>query len=173
MYQQVDTNQSVTDKPEQENKKHKVFVYGSLMNGGGNHPRLASADFLGKFKTKGIFQMISLGAFPAVWQGVGKHSLLPIRGELYEVGERTLNSLDSLESNGRFYQRELIDLEGFDEKAWMYILMNQNEAYVKDRPIAPRDENAYDWSVVIQRQKALNEKQEYQSASSKKQEATG
>ena len=67
------------------------------------------------------FKMISLSSFPGV---IHSENGFHISGELYRVDDRTLQTLDRLESNGSFYRRELVKLKGFEEDAWMYVLMD-------------------------------------------------
>jgi gamma-glutamylcyclotransferase (GGCT)/AIG2-like uncharacterized protein YtfP len=100
-------------------KKHLVFVYGSLMYGHGNHHLLMDNTFIGDYLTASDnYYMYSLGGYPGVTKGgAGK-----VLGELYEVDDTTLESLDMLEGNGSFYTRELVDLDGYDDPVWMYIL---------------------------------------------------
>ena len=108
-------------------KYQKVFVYGSLKSGFGNHTFLENSDFLGTRCTKSAdFLMMSFGAFPGVLKG-GYGS---IEGEVYLVDDTTLFKLDMLESNGIFYTRELTELENGDS-AWMYIL-NSYSSHLTD-----------------------------------------
>ena len=114
----------MSKKKKEQNHHHLVFVYGSLKRGFGNH-RVYLQDtkgtvFLGGHKTKQqVFLMESLGAFPAVCD----KGFYKIEGELYKVTGHTLSRLDHLESNGRFYQRELIELED-GTIAWMYLILD-------------------------------------------------
>lgn len=117
---------NTTPTPIELAQLYKVFVYGSLKCGFGNHSFLENSDFLGTTCTKDTnFMMFSFGQFPAVVksdeQGYGS-----IEGELYLVDAVTLFKLDMLESNGTFYTREVVDLDN-DEKAWMYILNNYSK----------------------------------------------
>lgn len=121
-----------------ENNKHLVFVYGSLKTGFCNHHVLEDSDstFLGEAKTADeSFLMASYGAYPAVFRTKANQGF-SIAGEIFEVDNKGLERLDRLESNGRFYQREQIDIVlddddddgGFDEpvvQAWMYLLLYQ------------------------------------------------
>jgi len=105
----------------QETKKHeevsqKVFVYGTLKKGYPNSYLLENSKLLGSFKTKPVFTMYSLGAFPAI-SLVGETS---ISGEVYSVDEDTFSRLDRLEGYPSFYNRAKIDTE-FGE-AWVYFL---------------------------------------------------
>ena len=113
---------------------NKVFVYGSLKNGYGNHHILNNSKFIGDAVTlEPDFSMISMGRFPGVIYGNKR-----IRGELYSVNQEVFSYLDRLEGNGHFYKREEIDLLLLDNpngakkyKAWMYILVNQKSHFGK------------------------------------------
>lgn len=92
--------------------KHKVVVYGSLLEGLGNHPLLQrhGARKLGTFKTKPEFTMVSLGGFP----GVTREGNTSITVEVYEVDDACLKDLNSLEGyrgeeQDNFYDREEIE----------------------------------------------------------------
>ena len=79
----------------------KVFVYGTLMQGFSNYGLLQEARFLG----------------PAVLNGYGLYCVTPyypgiipkqgaaVRGEVYEVDNKTLEQLDGLEAGGELYVR--------------------------------------------------------------------
>lgn len=90
-----------------------VFVYGTLMQGEGNHRLLATEDaaYLGPCDTEPVFTMYHLGGFPAV----APEGDTAIRGELYVVGDRTLAALDRLEGHPSFYTRTTIRLAGGSE----------------------------------------------------------
>ena len=121
---------------------HKVFVYGSLKQGFGNHGILTGALYLATTWTQAqTFKMLSLGHFPGVQEG-GSHA---IEGELYEVDNHTLYQLDKLESNGSLYQRvETLLANG--ETAWMYILLVQPKWSRSDRGVESTDNNCQVWA---------------------------
>lgn len=104
---------------------HKVFVYGSLLSGMGNHPLLEKSKLLGTTASPKGFSMIDLGYFPGVIEAPDEGSVL---GEVYEVDDATLLRLDRLEgynsSNPGFglYSRKEIDTEF--GKAIIYIYNN-------------------------------------------------
>jgi gamma-glutamylcyclotransferase (GGCT)/AIG2-like uncharacterized protein YtfP len=104
---------------------HLVFVYGSLKQNFGNHHCLETATFVEATRTAArSFRMESMGGFPAVL----KNGSYAIEGELYEVSDKTLERLDRLESNGHFYERELVFLAS-GHTAWMYLLMSNGAAF--------------------------------------------
>lgn len=104
---------------------HKVFVYGTLLSGMGNHRLLSGATFLGKAKTPPKFMMIDVGYFPGV---IEYDEGVPIVGEVYEVTDEQLRRLDMLEGyrsndpTGGLYDRKEIDTEF--GKAIIYIYNN-------------------------------------------------
>lgn len=98
-----------------------IFVYGTLKKGNPNHFLLRSSEFAGSTKSADKYVMLDLGRFP----GVMKQENVPglpasqIKGEVYNITERTLGELDTYE--GEWYFREEIQLE--DERtAFMYFL---------------------------------------------------
>lgn len=99
-----------------------VFVYGTLKRGFHNHNRhLANSGttFLGKASTISKYDLVVMG-LPYLLPGEGEHR---VRGELYEVSDAVLASLDRLEGHPTFYQRHQIYVqpdEGAPVIAWVY-----------------------------------------------------
>ena len=101
---------------------NKVFVYGSLLSGMGNHSLLGNSKKLGESKSPAGFKMVDLGYFPGVVKsedGIGD-----VVGEVYEVDDDTMRRLDRLEGynsinpdNG-FYNR--IEINTDFGTAFMY-----------------------------------------------------
>ena len=85
----------------------RVFVYGTLLSGEPNHRLLADAELVGEARTEAAFDLVSLGAFPAMVPGGGT----AIAGEVYEVDPQTLDALDRLEGHPRFYRRHAVRLD--------------------------------------------------------------
>ncbi len=87
----------------------KIFVYGTLRRGGSNHHLLLEgrAEFVARARTPPAFELLDLGAFPAMVAG-GTTSVL---GEVYVVSERLRERLDILEDVPRLYHRTAITLE--------------------------------------------------------------
>jgi gamma-glutamylcyclotransferase (GGCT)/AIG2-like uncharacterized protein YtfP len=84
---------------------HRVFVYGTLKRGESNDPLLKGSEFLGEAVTVPGYKMVGT-SFPIIMpEANGK----PVAGEIYAVGDATLARLDQLESEGRSYDRVLID----------------------------------------------------------------
>jgi gamma-glutamylcyclotransferase (GGCT)/AIG2-like uncharacterized protein YtfP len=95
----------------------RVFVYGTLKRGHGNHALLerGRARYLGRDRIEG--SMHSLGAFPAVTLAAAG----TVHGELYEVSPETLRRLDRLEGTPSFYQRTRVSMSTGME-AWVYVM---------------------------------------------------
>ncbi len=84
----------------------RVFVYGTLLAGEGNHRLLANAKLVGEARTEPAFELRDLGYFPGLVRG-GACSVV---GEVYAVDAETLARLDALEGHPRFYRRTRIAL---------------------------------------------------------------
>ena len=101
--------------------KTKVFVYGSLKKGFGNHPyHLGKADYLGIAVTLPQYSLFSLGSYPGVING----GITAIEGELYDVTDQELASLDRLEGHPSYYKRE--EIETSEGVAWIYLLKSND-----------------------------------------------
>lgn len=79
-----------------------VFVYGTLLTGGGNHARILApaaarggASLVGAARTGYGWHLHSLGAFPAMSRADDDDGR--VLGEVFEVDARTLQELDWLE----------------------------------------------------------------------------
>lgn len=103
----------------------RVFVYGTLKQGHGNHRLLASSKFLGRCVIKGKHRLVSLGGFPGLVATPDSEEERSVSGEVYQVNEETLMSLDFLEGHPRFYER--LKLSTPFKNAWAYYLP---EAYL-------------------------------------------
>ena len=101
----------------------KVFVYGSLKRGFGNHRVLGDSKMVAMTTTRRHYHMLSYGAFPGVLDTREGYEHFPVDGEVYEVDSNTLRDLDRLEGNGHFYQRKLVRVSGVRGKVWMYFLI--------------------------------------------------
>jgi gamma-glutamylcyclotransferase (GGCT)/AIG2-like uncharacterized protein YtfP len=101
-------------------RTHRVFVYGTLLQGCHNNRVLTSAGatFIARATVRGV-RLVDAG-----WGFPGALPKLDLRcrahGEVYEVNDRGLRRLDQLEGVPRFYTRRTI-LTSAGE-AWIYIL---------------------------------------------------
>lgn len=90
----------------------KLFVYGTLQRGFGNHRRLADAQFISSGTSVKPYVLFNCGFPMAVpfTEAQDTHPLLPITGEVFEVTEKQLNSCDQLEGHPRWYKRDTIQI---------------------------------------------------------------
>jgi gamma-glutamylcyclotransferase (GGCT)/AIG2-like uncharacterized protein YtfP len=93
----------------------RVFVYGTLKRGFGNHRLLAGSRYVGEATIAG--RMHSLAAFPAVTLD-GKPET--IHGEVFEVDAPTMERLDRLEGVPNFYHR--LQVQTSAGGAWVYVM---------------------------------------------------
>ncbi len=104
----------------------RVFVYGTLKRGHGNNALLRTSPFVAEGHTKHPYVMYSTGGFPVVSDRVPDDTAaLSVKGEIFEIDERTLRSLDGLEGYPRMYGRQEVDVEigdtGVYQSCWMYV----------------------------------------------------
>ena len=103
----------------------KVFVYGTLMNGEDNHHFLENSTCLGKAAIEG-YDMYNVGGwYPAIIPGNSR-----IIGELYEVHENEMPSIDMLEGEGSLYIRKCEITTG-NEMAYIYEYARETEGLDK------------------------------------------
>jgi gamma-glutamylcyclotransferase (GGCT)/AIG2-like uncharacterized protein YtfP len=96
---------------------HKVFVYGTLKKGYGNHERhLRNAKFLGVGVINGI--MFHLGGYPAINIS---DNFCQIKGEVYQCSWEDILEMDKLEGHPSFYTRIEVAMVGYP-KVWTYIM---------------------------------------------------
>jgi gamma-glutamylaminecyclotransferase len=103
----------------------KVFVYGTLKRGFGNHYLLEGAKFIGPALLTGTHVLLDSGFPVCMPQPHGA----TVTGEVYEVDGEILSDLDRLESEGRMYHRQPWHVsyeDGSEDVAWVYI---GDEAY--------------------------------------------
>ena len=98
----------------------KVFVYGTLMRGENNHHFLENSTFIRTAALKG-YELYNVGWYPAIIQGEG---IIP--GELYEVPENDMASIDMLEGEGSLYIRKC-ELTADGSLAYIYEYAQETE----------------------------------------------
>lgn len=85
----------------------RVFVYGTLMRGGGNHRLLVGSTFVGSATTVNGFRLFSCGGYPAMVRAPSGGGA--VVGEVWEVEASVLARLDFLEGvDVGHYSREAI-----------------------------------------------------------------
>ncbi len=108
----------------------RVFVYGTLKRGGGNHGYLAGQRFLGEACTLPGYTLFSLGDFPGMVRSTGQdHQVI---GELWAVDRTCLATLDELEGLAEgLYERVSIGLAApfADSPAESYLYLRSLEGH--------------------------------------------
>ena len=122
----------------------KIFVYGSLLSGMGNHVIIEKAKKLGTCKSPIGFEMIDLGYFPgALHTGNLNSSLI---GEVYEVDDYTFSRVNMLEGYNPMnpelglYNRTLIATDFGPAHIYTY---NRSSADYHSRLVANGDWRTY------------------------------
>lgn len=78
-----------------------IFVYGTLLRGRANHYRyLSEAEYIGEGTISG-YTLYDLGGYP----GIKRTGQGLVKGEVYQVDEKTLAAIDHLEDEGDLYTR--------------------------------------------------------------------
>lgn len=104
-------------------KNQRVFVYGTLKKGQYFHER-----YLGDGKSKPLGKAVTSPDYTMYTDGlphlIRENTNTPCKGELYEVDEDVLKSLDDLEGHPVVYKRDIIEV--YDETgerilAWAYL----------------------------------------------------
>lgn len=97
---------------------HKLFVYGTLLKGRPAHFLLKKCKFAGKAVARHLALYRVEEHFPGAVAEAGSK----VRGELYEVKDRTLAVLDKYEGEEFCRCRVEVELEGGEVcEAWAYL----------------------------------------------------
>jgi gamma-glutamylcyclotransferase (GGCT)/AIG2-like uncharacterized protein YtfP len=116
---------------------HKVFVYGTLRKSKGNHRLLTqiNAAFIGNAVTVNKYHLTTSG-LPFVNKNIETSQIV---GEVYQVDDSGLSSLDGLEGynpnnhEGSWYKREVIPVlleNGNTDEAALYFNEDQGNTVV-------------------------------------------
>lgn len=103
-----DAPKKTKPKKEEPQIKTKVFVYGTLKKGLGNHRLLEGQTFIGKAETEPLYRLYNIGPYPCMIAAENGNSII---GEVYEVDANTLIRLDRLEGVPFLYDRANIKLK--------------------------------------------------------------
>jgi gamma-glutamylcyclotransferase (GGCT)/AIG2-like uncharacterized protein YtfP len=92
-----------------------IFVYGTLRRGEPNHRELAGARFVATAQTAPVYDLVDLGAYPALLEG----GVTAVRGELYEVDDGGVERLDDFEDVPALYDRKAVAIPGSPALAYV------------------------------------------------------
>jgi gamma-glutamylcyclotransferase (GGCT)/AIG2-like uncharacterized protein YtfP len=94
----------------------RLFVYGTLLSGERSHRRLQGSRLLGAYGTEPRYTLVSLGPYPALLES----GTTSVTGEVYEVADRVLPTIDRFEGHPDLYERKGIRLlGGVDAEAYV------------------------------------------------------
>ena len=115
-------------EPKMSESLTRVFVYGTLKQGRGNHCLLANSKFVSQGRTDIQYHMRCNGGFPSVFKSSFEGG--SICGEIYEVCEDTLHQLDTLEgvASGMYFREEVIIRTEFGAPTVAHIYFRNNES---------------------------------------------
>ena len=91
---------------------HRIFVYGTLMKGEGNHRLIESQECEGEGFIHG-FNLYNLGFYPGIRPS--RHPEHIVHGEVYLVDDRTLEQVNRLEGEGSLYILQYVDVTMADK----------------------------------------------------------
>lgn len=92
-----------------DQRRHPVFVYGSLKRGFYNHHCLDGALLVGEAETAERFPLIPGTHYPFLVDEAGEGHR--VKGEVYIVDDGGLARLDRLEGHPHYYRRRMIDVK--------------------------------------------------------------
>ena len=97
---------------------HRLFVYGSLMQGEPNHAMLGGGRFIASVMTAACYMLVDLGEYPALLDA----GATAVHGELYDVDMPTRQMLDAFEEHPMLYRRSAVRLaDGSRAEAYFYV----------------------------------------------------
>ena len=115
-----DVEQGLTEARKGLQKCNRVFVYGTLRQGEGNHRLLSKSTLVGVGKSVNKYCMTANGC-PFVNKYIQQSNIV---GEVYQIPNVTeMYNLDMLESHPYWYYREIIQIklkDGSIVDAWIY-----------------------------------------------------
>lgn len=116
----------------------RVFVYGTLKQGYGNHRLLEGKPLVGVGVTDIRYNMIS-GGFPVI---MASDDGLPVRGEVYDItGDfDCLHNLDRLEGEGVMYHRRDIPVTLENGERCLCCIYEGTEPYWGRRMANPQND---------------------------------
>lgn len=100
----------------------RLFVYGSLKTGFGNHALIEDKVKVGDDAVEGFCLYTPHGFYPYAFREAGKR----VTGEVYWIDQDTLEILDRLEGVPHHYERIAVNTEG-GRLCWIYCVPDGSE----------------------------------------------
>jgi len=117
--------------------KHLVFVYGTLRSGsqGAISATFCAAKFIGDAKVRG--SLYDLGKYPGLLLNESNAFVI---GEVYEVDDDTLKTLDEFEASSDYWRQQADVFIGTNKsECWIYVPKANPELNPHHRPITSGD----------------------------------
>lgn len=86
---------------------HRLFTYGSLLEGERDHTLLQGARPLGPARTRASYYLVDLGVYAALVPG----GTTAVSGELYELDRKALAAIDRAKEHPVLFRRGSVELE--------------------------------------------------------------
>ena len=105
--------------------KHLVFVYGTLRGGNARSMsiRFPNSKFIAAAKVSG--SLYDLGAYPGLLLNESNSLVI---GEVYEVDDELLNTLDEFEASSNYWRKQVeISLGAHSRTCWIYVPEDNSE----------------------------------------------
>lgn len=125
-----------------------LFVYGTLKRGFSRNSALQNQIYLGTAKTTPEYSMFNLGGYPGLLNTkLAEQNQVEskdiIYGEIYEVSDECLVTLDKIEcTNVNLFERLFVDLQDLNfyrlplsKAAWDCVEQKKAQAYLYKQPV--------------------------------------
>lgn len=108
----------------------KLFTYGSLMKRFWNNYLLAADTFIGNAKMSGPYELWWYpGQYPMI---LDSNEFNTVKGEVYEVSDQTLATLDQMERNSGYERRSMMVAVGkTEERAEVYVFARTKNKWME------------------------------------------
>ena len=101
---------------------HNIFVYGTLMKGFRNHIVILGSKCISRDAVLEGYAMYDVGPYPAIVEEKGGK----VKGELYEVRDSKIKTLNKMEGEGLLYKRTFVKVKvggaEVDGETYVYLL---------------------------------------------------
>jgi len=126
-----------------------IFVYGTLRKNNGNHRLIENAKFLGEHITEPIYNLYSLGGFPALKPG----GVTAVKGEVYAVNKEEARRVDGLEGytpgeQATFYDKIQIETPWGQAGVYTYVRQPNESSLIKSGDWMNRFEKVEDLTTI-------------------------
>ena len=105
-----------------ENRKHAVFVYGTLMRGEQAAHMLAQCEYIGEF-TLQDYALYQVSYYPGIKEVPGAYVI----GEAYLVDDACIKDMDEYEDEGTLYLRKKVQIRNEQASMETFVYVYKQE----------------------------------------------